>query len=306
MTNMKRTIAAAAVALLFLTLSACEEGVDAVLESDQPFTLYGFFNPRSDTQAVRIFPIEPTLRPIPDDELDAVVKSRDLVTGETIIWGDSLVAFEDSSLGHVAFAPFRVEYGHTYRFEVSRSDGAMSYAEIPVPGLVQTVRLEPFTRRFPNRINAAPYLPVGWVGQARLIQLEVVYEFEVLNVGRNIVSISYDGAQVQTGDGWVVEIDMARDQEYIRTEMLRTGFMQGEDSLIELNYMFMSAMVINGDWNPPGGTFDPEVLVEPGAWTNVENGFGFVGGGYVEQIDMFPTGCFKQLAGFYVPEGDAC
>lgn len=303
---MKRTIAAAAVALLFLTLSACEEGVDAVLESDQPFTLYGFFNPRSDTQAVRIFPIEPTLRPIPDDELDAVVKSRDLVTGETIIWGDSLVAFEDSSLGHVAFAPFRVEYGHTYRFEVSRSDGAMSYAEIPVPGLVQTVRLEPFTRRFPNRINAAPYLPVGWVGQARLIQLEVVYEFEVLNVGRNIVSISYDGAQVQTGDGWVVEIDMARDQEYIRTEMLRTGFMQGEDSLIELNYMFMSAMVINGDWNPPGGTFDPEVLVEPGAWTNVENGFGFVGGGYVEQIDMFPTGCFKQLAGFYVPEGDAC
>ncbi|HEX7071508.1 MAG TPA: hypothetical protein VF190_11910, partial [Rhodothermales bacterium] len=122
----------------------------------------------------------------------------------------------------------------------------------------------------------------------------------------SIVAIPYDGTQTRTGDGWVIEIDLARDQEYIRNEMLRTGFMQDADAQIELNYMFMTAMVINGDWDPPGGVFDLEVLVEPGAWTNVENGFGFVGGGYVEQIDMFPTGCYKQLAGFYVPEGNAC
>ena len=306
MTNMKRSFAIAVLGLLVLSTSACEEGVDAVLDSDQPFSLYGFLNPRSDTQAVRVFPIEPVLTPAQSGELDARIISTDLVSGETIEWSDSLVTYADSTFGHVAFAPFQVEYQHTYRFEITRSDGASSSVEISVPGQMQTVRLEPFTRRLPNRIDAAPFMPVGWVGDSRLIQIHAVYEFEVLNVGRRIVEVPYDGKQIQTDDGWLVEIDMGRDQEYIRTEMLRTGFMQDENAQIELNYLYLTAMVINSDWNPPGGVFDPEVLVEPGAWTNVNNGFGFVGGGYVEQIDLFPTGCYKQLAGFYVPEGNAC
>lgn len=303
---MRRLTTAAALSLALLLPSGCEESVDAVLESDQPFTLYGFFNPRSDTQAVRVFPIEPLLAPTQLEPLDALVRSTDLVTGESVVWSDSVVHFDDGTIGHVAYAPFRVQYGHTYRFEVARPDGEISHAEIPVPGLIEVDRLEPFTRRFPDRVNAAPYLPVSWQGEAKLIQIDVVYEFEVLNIGRNIVSIPYDGQQAEVNGGWVVEIDLGRDQEHIRTEMLRTGFMSDVDAQIELNTMYMSAMVINGDWDPPGGIFDINVLVEPGAWTNVENGFGFVGGGYVEEIDMFPTGCYEQLAGFYVPEGNAC
>ena len=303
---MKKLFSLATLLLTACIWTGCEESVDAVLDSDQPFSLYGFFNPRSDTQAVRIFPIEPTLAPTPAEPLAAQVVSTDLVTGESVTWTDSLVQFEDGTLGHVAYAPFRVEYGHTYRFEVSTLDGRTSHAEVPVPGLIDVERLEPFTRRFPNRVDAAPFLPVAWRGDARLIQIDVVYEFEVLNTGRNQVAVSYDGSQTETGDGWLVEIDLGRDQEFIRSEMLRTGFMQNENAQIELNFMYLTAMVINGDWNPPGGTFDLEVLVEPGAWTNVQNGFGFVGGGYVEEIDMFPSGCYKQLAGFYIPEGDAC
>ena len=60
---MKRILTAAALAVVLVASAGCEEGVDAVLESTQPFTLYGFFNPRSDTQAVRVFPIEPILEP---------------------------------------------------------------------------------------------------------------------------------------------------------------------------------------------------------------------------------------------------
>ncbi|HEX7071281.1 MAG TPA: hypothetical protein VF190_10760, partial [Rhodothermales bacterium] len=166
---MKRILTAAALAVVLVASAGCEEGVDAVLESTQPFTLYGFFNPRSDTQAVRVFPIEPILEPTRPEPLEAIVRSTDLVTGETVVWSDSVVHFSDGTYGHVAYAPFRVEYGHTYRFEVSRPDGNTSQAEVPVPGLVETDRLEPFTRRLPNRIDAAPFLPVAWLGEARLI-----------------------------------------------------------------------------------------------------------------------------------------
>ena len=36
----------------------------------------------------------------------------------------------------------------------------------------------------------------------------------------------------------------------------------------------------NAEWDPPGGVFDADVLVQPGTLSNVENGFGFVGAGY--------------------------
>jgi len=39
----------------------------------------------------------------------------------------------------------------------------------------------------------------------------------------------------------------------------------------------ISITVLNVEFDPPGGAFDPEVLAQPGTFTNVENGFGFIG-----------------------------
>ena len=131
--HMRHNILLAFCALVLLVSTGCEESVDAVLESEQPFTLYGFLNPRADTQAVRVFPIEPVLAPTRPEGLDAEVQSTNLVTGETVEWTNSVVHYADSTFGHVSYALFRPEYGHTYRFEIARSDGATTMVEVPVP-----------------------------------------------------------------------------------------------------------------------------------------------------------------------------
>ncbi len=46
----------------FLVLSTgCEEAVDPVLKTDEAFSLYGYLDPSSDIQAVRVFSIDGVL-----------------------------------------------------------------------------------------------------------------------------------------------------------------------------------------------------------------------------------------------------
>ena len=58
---------------------------------------------------------------------------------------------------------------------------------------------------------------------------------------------------------------------------------------IQFRDVTIRLIVANEAWNPPDGEFDPDVLVQPGLLSNVENGFGFVGAGY-------------RLTGFWAPE----
>jgi len=44
-----------------------------------------------------------------------------------------------------------------------------------------------------------------------------------------------------------------------------------------LSGMGMTVVMLAEDWAPPGGVFDPEILVQPGVFSNVENGYGFIG-----------------------------
>ena len=41
--------------------------------------------------------------------------------------------------------------------------------------------------------------------------------------------------------------------------------------------MGMRIVVFDDQFIPPGGLFDPDILSQPGAFSNVDNGFGFVG-----------------------------
>ena len=47
-----------------LTLSACEEAVDPILDSDRQFTVWGTLDMNRDTQFVRVIPIRETLAPL--------------------------------------------------------------------------------------------------------------------------------------------------------------------------------------------------------------------------------------------------
>lgn len=43
------------------------------------------------------------------------------------------------------------------------------------------------------------------------------------------------------------------------------------------------------NWDPPDGITDPHVLAHRGTLTNVENGYGFVTGGYYEERNLHPS-----------------
>ena len=69
-------------------------------------------------------------------------------------------------------------------------------------------------------------------------------------------------------DGWRVDVQLLKD----RTDVARR---LGEP-LVFLG-VGMRLTMTDERWRPPGGVFDPELLIQPGVFSNVENGFGFLG-----------------------------
>ena len=284
-----------------LPASGCTEDVTAVLGSDMPYTLYGVLSPQLDSQWVRVFPIEDRLEPASDERLDAVFTSRDLETGEEFVWRDSVIMDAFGQHAHAFWAPFRAEYGHTYRIVVRRSDGRESSVETTVPPETRVVVQPPEVR--PTRVLA----PVSIEGAApRLLRIEVVYSVGYLPAGgagleSDEVIVPYDARQQQVGAGWVVPINLSEDVDVV-TDSLQRRIERPVDRAvgIMLNRITLRLIVAGEDWNPPGGVFDPEVLVQPGVLSNVQNGFGYVVSGYRHEITWTPSEETIAASGFRV------
>jgi|SRR5690554_1503125 hypothetical protein len=282
--------------LLAFSLTGCEEDVVAVLGTDYPFTLYGAFNPEADTQKVRVFPIEQRLEPTSSDPIDATVTSVDKATGETHTWQDSLLQFSDGTYGHLFWAKLRPAYGHSYQVEVKRSDGATSKVSFTVPKMIQPIVGEPIVS------TSIVDVPVFLEGEApRLIQFELEYwvKYDSSLAGTTKIVIPYTEELTRVDGGWKFNIKLRRDFNDIvallrgrKLYLPRYGV-----GLIELN---VRAMVVDDAWNPPNDEFDPEILVEPGTMTNVENGFGFVGAGYPFHLLYRPSHELLTATGFRI------
>lgn len=297
-----RWIAGLTVCLLSAGLTGCEEAVDPVLGTDRAFTLYGFFNPLSDSQAVRVFPIEGLLEQTRPDPIDAIVTSVDQDTGQRFTWRDSVVTFVEGTVGHVYWAPFRAVYEHAYRIEASRSDGAVTWAEARVPPPVEAVVGEPALQ------VGEVVIPVDLVGEApHLIQLQVIYFVSPVSGGNATttvpVAVPYGGREVKIPGGWRIPVSLSRDQEEITNQLLGLRIWTGASALRRIELLVMA---VNAEWSPPGGLFDPEVLVQPGTFSNVQNGFGFVGAGFPVSAAWLPDSLTQARAGFVVlPEPDS-
>jgi hypothetical protein len=272
-------------------LAGCEEDVTAVLNTAYPFEVYGLLNPTADTQYVRVFPIEGRLNPSPGAPVDAVVTSTDLSTGQATAWSDSLVAYADGTHGYLFWAAFRPRGGQPYRLDVTRSDGARSSAlvtvvrppELSAPvvgtGVTQTVRL-------------------GGNG-AHLRVLEVAYwiKYNWTVHADTMVSLPYRELVQVEGDAHRVDLLFDDDYLTLRRDLEHRGKYVRAYGVYPLE-IWLRAMVTDAAWDPPGGIFDPEVLIEPGLLSNVENGFGFVGSGYVYERRLRLSEDELKAAGF--------
>lgn len=288
--------------LCTLVLMSCEEDVNPIVGNDRPFTLWGQINPQADTQAVRIFPIENQLSFIDGSPLDVTITSTHLQSGETQVWQDSVVTLENGEIRHVYWAAFRAEFEQTYRLEARRSDGNSTIVEVTTPPDVP-IELPP-----PNENQARPILlPVLINGVPPAIpKLEVEYMATTANdpnpfnpEDRPIIAfpvrISYEDQVIRTRDGFSFNINIFDDFQTIRGQFADNDL---PFDFISLRHMQLYVHVGDETWVSPIETFDANLLVEPGVFSNVENGFGYFGAGYVQTHRWVPPTILLQRAGF--------
>lgn len=279
-----------AVLLTVALTTGCEESVNPVLGTDRAFTLYGFFNPQADTQAVRIFAIEGRLELTRPEALDAKVVSMDLQRSQQQVWQDSVVQYESERYGHVFWSEFRAEFEHQYRLEVVRSDGARAQVEVTVPPLSEPLLLPPIIA--PRFV----FYPVLWQQAPRVNNIRARY---YTNCGTYTFDYGLDG-QEQVDGGTVVTVNLSQDARLIFQEVLFDPSCTIRE--LRLGEIELIVLVTNAEWVPPTGVYDAELLVEPGTFSNVENGFGFVGAGYPASFRLVPSESALLAAGFFVDD----
>ncbi|MEX2402156.1 MAG: hypothetical protein WD423_15400 [Rhodothermales bacterium] len=276
-----------------VVLAGCESGVDPYVGTEEPYTIWGVFDAAADTQKVRVFSIEGEPGIDRPSAVDASVVSTNLSTGDRVEWTPRTVTYEEGETGHVFWAPFRAQSGHRYRLDVTRSDGNTSTAEVTVP---TGVELEI------NTSDTRSTLPVRIVGDVpNLLGVEVRYE--ATNMPPDLVwppgtvahplvfhpvDISYQEELNRIEGGWQFNIQMQRDYDLVRREFERNCLVTNGAPGIALRRVELRLVAADSTWSPPGGAFDPEVLVEPTAMSNIDNGFGFIGAGHVKRLRWTP------------------
>ncbi len=270
----------ASAVLLVLTLGACEQSVNPILESDRDFSLFGTLDMARDTQYVRLIPIRTSLLPGPTTPLDVVFTSEDLLTQEKILWRDSLVTFANGASGHVFYAPLRIRAGHTYRIEV-RPNGSdlVTSVETTVPPEPRATVLQEIISGGFGGAFARGRQQVVWEGVLqRPFRIELWYRFLIAEgtVFRDI-RMPYVPANEPTGNGgWQIDLDLTKDRLTLDTLVT-----VDQTPLVGLG---LELTILDAAFVPPGGVFDPEVLVQPGTLSNVDNGLGFIG-----SVGRFPV-----------------
>ncbi len=263
-------VTALSIGVVAIMLSGCDESVDPFIESDRYFSLFGTLDMNADTQWVRVVPIDTTIFGMGAETIDAVVSSTDLATRTLTTWRDSLFEFRDGSLGHVFYAPLRVQPGHIYRIDVDRSDGARSTAETEVPEL-PTATVGSVTRVVFSNGSIELTVPVSWAGVERPpARVETWYRFGTTPRSNfEDLRFAYPSADGSPDPGWQIVARLSSDRDDILEQIIPANF-----------YFFgmgMRIVVFDEKFSPPGGVFDPDILSQPGSFSNVENGFGFVG-----------------------------
>jgi len=245
------------------------------------YSVYGFLKDGDASHAIRVIPVrrQPeriTTQHDPRVQIDAFVTTTDTTTGEVVNWTHVLTRLEDGSYGHIYHASFNVKANHTYRLEILRNDGITTRAETTVPLLTHTrVQSSQLIFDADSSMYQDMFLPninSPW-------SIEVVYHFAFSTPTR--IAYDRDGESVE-GEGWKFRIDYARDIGLIAEQR---GI---PVEAVEWAAMGVKALVQDRKWDPPQDIFDPEILAQPGALSNVENGYGFFGSVAIFQ-DSWPN-----------------
>lgn len=286
--------------LLLGVLSACEESVSPIIETDRDYTLFGTLDMALDSQFVRVIPIRGSITET-GDVLDVTVQSIELSTQQTFTWRDSIHTFDDGRIGHIFFAPFRIRPSQTYRIEIIPSDSEIiTSAETTVPDLpevevldatlarILTTRLDVRQRILWHGIDRVPFEIEQWYRFLSLADFTYKdYQLSYAPISRPLAGET---------DVWEMDKDLIQDRDSLSTKLELGAFYR-------LAGIALRITVLDENFVPPGGEYDRELLAQPGTLSNVENGFGLlasIGRFSVEWI--LPDSVAKELG--YIPLGN--
>lgn len=254
--------------------TGCEEEVNPFVEEDRFYTVFGYLDTAVDVQYLRVIQLRTEFATDGDETIDAIVTTTERETGQVTIWRDSLITFHDGTVGHVFVGKLRPVPGLHYVLDVTRSDGKRATATTLVPVLPQVI-LSPPQAAFVGvtqkvvwpTINFIPFKVEVWYRTIDTASPGLPFRDAIVLYGdeRNRVG-------QQTNSGWEILIRYAEDKKEVTRQW---GFGEGDQPI--LLSMGMRVTMSDEQWRPPDGVFNPEVLVQPGTFSNVEGGFGFFG-----------------------------
>ena len=266
--------------LAALVLVGCEEEIAAPPGLQAYYTLWGAFDPLAEQQAIRVIPITDTVGLGSATPLPITVTSVDIVSGVETPWRDSVVTFANQSVGHIYVADLQPAFGSRHVFRVVSAEGTETSALVSVPPLIEPIRQTPIT----GVGVAYPYL---WIDAPRLNNVRATYLIETQECIPGTVERPPPLSMAQPVEfGWQTTLRLSEEDSEIITQYQVLNEYEGPLALKEIT---LTAEVASEDWRPPGGTFDPEILVEPGTLSNVTNGFGFIGAAYTVSVSWRPT-----------------
>ena len=262
--------------LFLLQMTACEDTVRPIIDSDRQFTLWGTLDMNEDIQFLRLIPIREVL----DVRLGVLppveVRSIDLDTGETIVWSDSTVSFGNGNPAFLYYANLKVVPTHTYRLEIESPDlPLITAAETTIPPL-------PFAEIFEENVTSRTAPSGAVIVATQLVkwhnigqephQIEQWYRFlEFGAFGFQDLLLSYTPPNSYQ-DG-LAELNMSLDLKRQRDSVDKKLNL----AQVRLVGLGQTITVLDEAFVAPGGEFDAELQAQPGTLSNVEHGFGFVG-----------------------------
>ena len=261
-----------------ILITGCEDSVSPSVGEDRPYTVFGYLDPTTSTQLLRVIPIAESITEVDLVNLDAEVRTIHEESGAVTVWRQIPVEFSDATEGIIYSAEFTPEYENTYRLEVEDPSGEMVRSQTTVPKEVNISLLSTSTLFRPG-IFIEGELP-------NLVQAGILYDAVALQPAistqsdiRVPILVSYRGEQDRSDGGWEIRANLRDDFEVVRQAMdgvcLTTPF-------ITIRGAEFQAFVGDEAWIPPGEAedFDERLLVQPGTFSNIENGLGFFGSGY--------------------------
>ncbi|PAP76292.1 hypothetical protein [Rubrivirga marina] len=279
--------------LLALALGACSDTIDPTVGTAQAFSLYGYLDPTADRQALRVAPIYGALDADTARTLAATVTSVERGTGRTATWRDSAVTFRDGSVGHVFVSDYTPTPGATVEVRVEEADGdrRVTTVDVDVPALVEPDLGDAVGSgidvTYPLRIDAP-----------RVLDAELVFRVAGLpGSTSDSTAVRFDGvAPFESGAAgrWTLDLGfVSTARTFLASDVVGGASLR----LVDVT---LRAFVANDAWAVPPDGLDEDRIVEPGTFSNVEGGFGFVGAGYWTEVRWTPSLTTQARAGFDV------